>query len=103
MLELVFFEAEVVAELVQDGQADLLANLLVGFADGLDVLLVEKDLVGRAGLEDALLGAGDADELAEQQLLVGRCPAALAAGAGFADDDEVFGPGAGGGPGGRPP
>src|SRR5712692_561236 len=71
VFELVFGHAEVVAELVEDGEADFLADFLFGFADGLDVLLVEDDVIGPGRhVPDAFLGRRDAVELAHQQVFL---------------------------------
>lgn len=67
--ELVFVHAEVVAEFVDDGAADLLANFLLGGTNRLDVFLVEDDGVGARGkIEDAAPGRGNAAIYTEHQL-----------------------------------
>jgi hypothetical protein len=57
-----------VADLVDDGSADLLADLVVIGADELDVLLIQDDVVGTGWqVEDALLCGGNSMEKAETE------------------------------------
>ena len=67
--ELVFIHAEIVAEFVDDGAADLLTDFVVGGTNSFDVFLVEDDGVrARRQIEDAPLGRRNAAIYAEHQL-----------------------------------
>src|SRR5581483_4565887 len=66
--KLALVHAEVMAQFVNDGAANLLADFRIAGAHSFDVLLVEHHVVGPGGqIKDAFPGGWDADKLAEQQ------------------------------------
>lgn len=65
-MEAVVVDAEVVAELVDDSLADLLANFIVIAADSLDRLLVDADLVGQDEIV-VLAAMGDGNAMVEPE------------------------------------
>ena len=80
VLELIFLHAEEVAELVEDGEADFLAEDFFGGAAfvgrglggvGFDIFLVEDDASGlRRHVPESALGARDADEFTHEEVFV---------------------------------
>ncbi len=93
LIEAVVVDAEVVAQLVNDGLADLFADLVVAPADGLDGLLVDRDLVGEDEVVVlAALREGDAVVEAEERA-AGAYPSiapVTGGGAPFDDDFDVL-------------
>ena len=65
--QLLFAQAEIVAQLVEQSGADLLPDFIVRRADGFNVLPINDDSVGERHLEGALLGQRDAVEKPQQQ------------------------------------
>src|SRR5271157_860019 len=68
--QFLFAEPEVVSYLVQQGGADLAAHVRLTSRNGFDVSLVQKDVVGWAGIENALRRPRDAVKEAQQYSLV---------------------------------
>src|SRR5215469_7808818 len=63
MPQLTLIHSEIVAEFVDDRQADLFPDLGLGGADSFDVLLIENDVIGPGGqVKDALPGCGNSME-----------------------------------------
>ncbi len=74
-LDLVFAHAEVVAELVDDGFGDAVADLVVVFAGLLDRNLVDRDAIRqRVAVAPAALGEGSALVEAEERVVRVRPP-----------------------------
>ena len=65
--EFFFVESEVVADFVQKGITNLLHDLRFSRTDGLDVLLVEENVIGGIGRKDALKGPRNPGKKAQQK------------------------------------
>jgi len=65
-VEAVVVDSKVVADLVEDGDAHLLSDLVVGVADGLDVVLVDADPVGEHEVV-VLTACGEGDTVVEAE------------------------------------
>ena len=77
-VEPIVIDAEVMAELMDDGLADLLADLLVVVADGLNRLLVDADLVGEDEVV-VLAAPGEGNAVVKAEEGAARADAGLAA------------------------
>ena len=90
-MEALVVDAEVVADLVEDGHAHLLADLIiVVMADGFDVALIDADAVG----EDEVVvltpgGEGNAVVETEKEVAWGEIRSIKVFGTGGVLDDEV--------------
>lgn len=93
LLKAVVTDAEVVGKLVEDRLANLVADFVVGLADGLDGLLVDGDLVGRDEVV-VLASPGEGYAVVEAQKgTAGADPGKLAIAGGrppFDDDIDVM-------------
>jgi hypothetical protein len=59
VFQLVLVHAEVMSQLVDDGQADLLADFRLAGTDGFNIFLIEGDAIGTARqVKDAFLRPG---------------------------------------------
>lgn len=85
-----FAEAKVVADFVQQGIANLFGDLRFSPADGLNVFLVEEDVVRRVGSEDAFQSSRYARKKSQQQ----TAPIRLLRRRIFNDDGKVGQPAA---------
>ncbi len=89
-MEPVVVDAEVVPYFVQDGDANLLANVIVVIANGLDIALVDANSVGQDEVVVlAAFGEGDAVIEAKEEMALVKVSVVEVVGRGRVFDDEV--------------
>jgi hypothetical protein len=88
-VEAVVVDAEVVANFMENGDSHLFANVIVGIANGLDVVLIDADAVGKDEVV-VLAALGQRDAMVEPEEKVSLLDAGVVEvdlGGGILDDE----------------